>query len=52
MRLYRQHRQLNKYGSEILYHNIETLDNLEAVKNMESFAAVEAQFIGAANVIN
>ncbi|KAM0366033.1 hypothetical protein ACHAPY_011767, partial [Fusarium culmorum] len=39
-------------ADEMLRRNVETLDDLEAVENAESFAAVEAQLAGAVKVID
>ncbi|KAM0367381.1 hypothetical protein ACHAPY_011726 [Fusarium culmorum] len=52
MRLRRQKRQLQERADEMLCRNVETLDDLEAIENAESFAAVEAQLAGAVGVID
>ncbi|KAM0366442.1 hypothetical protein ACHAPY_011766, partial [Fusarium culmorum] len=44
--------QLQERADEMLRRNVETLDDLEAVENAESFAAVEAQLAGAVGVID
>ncbi|KAF4457149.1 hypothetical protein FALBO_15260 [Fusarium albosuccineum] len=52
MRLRRQKRHLQERAEEMLRRNVETLDELEALENEESFAAVEAQSLGAVDVID
>ena len=42
MRLRRQKRQLHEHAEEMLRRNVESLDELEAVENAESFAALKA----------
>ncbi|KAH7182202.1 hypothetical protein DER46DRAFT_491871, partial [Fusarium sp. MPI-SDFR-AT-0072] len=42
MRLRCQKKQLNERGSEMLRRNVESLDELEALENAESFAVAEA----------
>ena len=52
MRLHHQKKQLQERTKEMLHRNVETSDELEAVENAESHAAVKAQAAGAVNVIN
>ncbi|KAF5697727.1 hypothetical protein FMUND_15314 [Fusarium mundagurra] len=52
MLLRQQRWQFSKRGSEMLHRNVKTLDELEAVENTESFAAVEAQLLGASDIID
>lgn len=52
MRLRKQKRQLLEKAETMVRRNVETLDELEAVENAESFAALEAQMVGASDVID
>ncbi|KAF4449869.1 hypothetical protein F53441_6918 [Fusarium austroafricanum] len=52
MRLHCQKKQLQERSDEMLRRNVETMDDLEVLDNAELFAAVEAQLLGAADVID